>query len=303
LAVKIRHPWWATAKFEIRVNGRLQEALSTPGSYATIARTWSGGDRVEVAMPFALRTEGFRDNPQRFAFLNGPVVLAAQVQPGKPFPVIVCEAKDVASRLQPVEGKPSTFTGPASVFRVASEPKDVTLEPLYKIHGERHYAVYFDAFTPVQWQAREAEYHAQAEREKALAARTVDLVNPGEEQNERDHQLKSQRSNHGIHAGRKWRDARDGWFSWQMKCLPNVPQELRTTYWGSDAGRSFEILVDGKKIAAESLNNKHPNEFFDVTYRIPAELTKDKSAVTVRFEAQPGSTAGGVFECRVLQAE
>ena len=40
-------------------------------------------------MPFSLRTEGFVDNPNRFAFLNGPVVLAAQVEPGKPFPAAV----------------------------------------------------------------------------------------------------------------------------------------------------------------------------------------------------------------------
>jgi hypothetical protein len=28
-------------------------------------------------MPFSLRTEGFRDNPRRFAFLHGPLVLCA----------------------------------------------------------------------------------------------------------------------------------------------------------------------------------------------------------------------------------
>ena len=42
-------------------------------------------------MPFTLRTEGFRDNPRRFAFMNGPLVLAAKVAPGKPFPAIVAE--------------------------------------------------------------------------------------------------------------------------------------------------------------------------------------------------------------------
>ena len=70
----------------------------------------------------------------------------------------------------------------------------MTLEPLYKIHGDRHYVVYFDCFTPAQWQEKEAEYRAEMERQRALAARTVDFVNPGEEQNERDHHLQSSRA-------------------------------------------------------------------------------------------------------------
>ena len=46
-----------------------------------------------------------------------------------------------------MDGKPSTFTGPANIFRVPGEKKGVTLEPLYKIHGDRHYVVYFDSLT------------------------------------------------------------------------------------------------------------------------------------------------------------
>ena len=99
-------------------------------------------------MPFTLRTEGFRDNPRRFAFMHGPLVLAAQVAPGKPFPVIVADESQLLASLRPVDGKPSTFTGPANIFRVPGENKGVTLEPLYKIHGDRHYVVYFDSFTP-----------------------------------------------------------------------------------------------------------------------------------------------------------
>ena len=42
--------------------------------------------------------------------MNGPLVLAAQVPPGKPFPVIVAE-EGLLSSLQPVDGKPSTSRG------------------------------------------------------------------------------------------------------------------------------------------------------------------------------------------------
>ena len=76
-------------------------------------RTWKSGDTVEIAMPFSLRTEGFRDNPHRFAFLNGPLVLCAEVDPRKPFPAIVADEAKRCRSLKPVAGKPSTFTGSA----------------------------------------------------------------------------------------------------------------------------------------------------------------------------------------------
>ena len=71
--------------------------------------------------------------------------------------MIVAEENQILSSLQAVEGKPSTFTGPASVFRSPGDNQGVTLEPLYKIHGDRHYVVYFDCFTPAQWQAKKAK--------------------------------------------------------------------------------------------------------------------------------------------------
>ena len=299
----IRHPWWATENFEIRVNGEKQTIKSKPGSYAILGREWKDGDTVDVSMPFTLHTEAFHDNPRRFAFMYGPLVLAAQVPPGKPFPAVVAEHKQLLASLQPVAGKPATFTGPADVFRVPGENRGVTLEPLYKIHGNRHYVVYFDSFDVAEWQGKEREYQAAMERQRALAARTIDLVNPGEEQNERDHDLKSERSGQGSFEGRQWRDAADGWFSWTLKAPGDKPLTLRVTYWGSDVGRVFDILVDGRKLATQELKSNRPGQFFDETYRIPAELSQGKGRITVRFQAQRGSRAGGVFECRLMKGE
>ena len=74
-----------------------------------------------------------------------------------------------------------------------------------------------------------------------------------------------------------------------MKVLPDAPQELCVTYWGSDGGtRAFDILVDGAKIATERLNARQPEKFYDEVYAIPRDLTKGKSKVTVRFQAAAG---------------
>jgi DUF1680 family protein len=78
-ALKIRHPAWAVSGVTVTVNGVPQDIASQPGSYITLRRQWNSGDRVEVKLPFNIHTEGFRDNPDRFAFLSGPLVLCGEV--------------------------------------------------------------------------------------------------------------------------------------------------------------------------------------------------------------------------------
>ena len=64
-------------------------------------------------MPFHLRTEGFRDNPRRFAFLNGPLVLSAEVDPARPLPAVVTERGPGARQPQAGRGPTLHVHGPA----------------------------------------------------------------------------------------------------------------------------------------------------------------------------------------------
>ena len=155
LNLRIRRPGWATEGFEVRLNGQAQSLTSVPGSYVSLDRVWASGDTVEVAMPFVLCTEGFRDNPRRLAFLDGPLVLAAEVDAKGPFPVVVAEEGKAAASLKPVPGRPATFSGPPEVFRIPGDKsgRGVTLEPFYKVH-DRPYTVYFDTVTPAEWQKK-----------------------------------------------------------------------------------------------------------------------------------------------------
>lgn len=304
LTLHLRRPYWAEKSFGVKVNGERQQADGHPGSYAVIRRTWKSGDTLEVAMPFTLRTEGFRDNPRRFAFLHGPIVLAAQVDTRKPYPVIVTEKAAATAGLEAVAGKPNTFSGSPEVFRIPGEAgAQVVLEPFYKVHGGRPYMVYFDAYTPEQWKAAEDARKADLARQKELETRTVDAVNPGFEQNERDHQLKGENTSAGDFSDRKWRHATDGgWFSWELKVLRDQPQELWVTYWGSDGGnREFDILIDGEKLATQKLQSNKPDKFYDEVYALPAGMLQGKDKVTVRFQAKPESWAGGVFGVRVMK--
>ena len=101
---------------------------------------------------------------------------------------------------------------------------------------------------------------AAGARRNAIAARTEDVVRPGEQQSEVDHKVQGERSDPVQALGRKLRHAYDGgWFSYEMKVDPAATNELVCTWWGDEAGeRNFDILVNGAKIASQKLLHNRP---------------------------------------------
>ncbi|MDQ2799969.1 MAG: glycoside hydrolase family 127 protein, partial [Armatimonadota bacterium] len=309
-ALRVRYPSWAHG-MTVAVNGHPQAVANKPGSYVSLARTWKTGDRIDIKLPMNLHTEPMPDDPTKVAVLFGPLVLAGQLGsdglappipyttgdqgayfrvPDPPVPVLVTSAdKPLTAAIHPVAGQTLTF-------RTAGlgKPNDVTLKPFYSTYFGR-YTVYWDTFTPDAWHAREAAYKAEQERLRELSARTVDEIKMGEQQPEHDHNLQSLNSNTGPYMGpfgeTHWRDAgAGGWFSFDLKTLPDAPQDLVCTYWGGETGnRSFDILIDGTKIAAQILHEDKPGQFFDRSYPIPQELLAGKEKVTVRFQPKPGA--------------
>ena len=322
LTLNLRVPAWVAGPPIVKVNGRPVDAKPADG-YLSVARQWSTGDTVEYTTPMAVHTESLPGAPDEVAFLYGPVVLAADLgasglepvhfyavdhdenfyanYPTVPVPALVGSPADLAAAVKPVAGEPLTFrtTGIA-------QPGDVTLRPYSRTHYVR-YSVYFkDYATTADYDRRQAEVAAAAEARHKLDARTVDDVQVGDEQSERDHGYAGRQSRTGPHLARRWRDAvGDGYFEYAVKVPADGPAELMATYWGGDdGGRRFTITVDGKPLATDELTGKHPGEFYDATYPLPADLTRGKSTVTVRFTpATPGQIAGGVFGLRVLKGE
>jgi DUF1680 family protein len=284
LEIKVRHPGWARRGFAITVNGKKQK-VGEAGTYVAIKRKWKDGDQIEIKMPFALREEGFADNPQREAVMDGPLVLAAEIDVKKPVPGIVSAPGKWLGELRPVANATATFNAPVFLAPGENKPESLTLLPFYKIYKTK-YEVYWDRYTPEQWQSREKEQAAELEKRRQLEARTIDSVRPGEEQNERDHNEQGEKSNSGDFGDHFYRDAADGgWFSWDLKTLPNEPQELVLTYWGEDRGRTFDVLVDGRKLATERLTATHPGVYFDQAYALAADLTNGKEKITVKVSS------------------
>ena len=314
-ALKIRHPKWAASGVFVSVNGRDQAVRSAPESYFTLSREWHDGDTVEIHLPMILHTEPLPGASNTVAVLYGPIVLAGEMGtnampnpitrhqtdfshlPTPEAPVFVTTADKLTGQIKPVAEKKLTFR-----THDIGQPNDVTLIPFYQMHRER-YSVYWKLLSADEWSAHAAELQAAAARRIADEARVVDVVRIGESQSETDHKFQAGDSQSGEFNGHKWRHAAD-WFGYEVKVLPDQPVLLSCTYWGSDVGaRQFDVMVDGKIIATESLNNNRPEEFYDATYVLPAELTAGKHSVMVKFAAHPGNLAGGVFGVRVLRAQ
>ncbi|MDF2192792.1 glycoside hydrolase family 127 protein [Paraflavitalea sp. CAU 1676] len=300
-AFRIRKPWWAKDDVSILVNNKPFTAKLTADHYLVVDNAWKAGDVIELSMPMGLYTESMPDNKSMKAFLYGPLVLAGRLgtDPVRKtdLPVFVAASDDLNTWVKPAPSKVNNFA-------VQTSNRSITLSPLYNIYDER-YAVYWNFFSKEAWKEQEVAFEQERRAAEALDKRTLDNMRIGEMQPERDHDFAGERTNTGEVDGIRWRDAvNGGWFSFALETKGATAAVLQTAYWkGDGGGRDFDILVDGVKIATEQLKVRGQSGTYSIEYPIPATLLKDKSKVTVKFQALPGKTAGGLFGCRLLKAE
>ena len=319
IALMLRSPWWAAAPLEIQLNGKPLDVKSKPGQFEEVSRVWKKDDRLSVKIPMGLHIEELEGNPNKVAFLYGPLVLAGDLGPvpeSKTFPY-AGDSQTINFRA-PVADVPilvrngmadlttslKRLPGESLAFRTEGlgHPQEVTLRPFNAL-PYAYSNTYWDVLSAQDWKARETAIEAEAAGRQREEARVIDELSPGEQQSEIDHGVVSERSQIGDFRDRKWRDARDGgWFEFRMKVLRDTPQILRCTYWGDDTGgREFDILVDGKLLATQKLDRNQPGKFFDVEYPLPAALLAGKDTITIRIQPRPGHIAGGLFHCAILK--
>jgi DUF1680 family protein len=76
--IALRVPAWAGSKSKVTVNGSAVNTTLTPGTWASIDRTWKDGDRVELSLDMPLRLAPIDPgHPNLVALLYGPVALFA----------------------------------------------------------------------------------------------------------------------------------------------------------------------------------------------------------------------------------
>ena len=144
------------------------------------------------------------------------------------------------------------------------------LIPFYRLHDSR-YTVYWQVATAEEYEETQAALKRSEEELLALEALTIDQVETGQQQPESDHNFKASNSETGVHQNRHWRHAR-GWFSYELNDSAKEAAVLRVTYYGGDAGRNFDILLNGQVLATVNLDGSKADVFFDVDYPIPSDL-------------------------------
>jgi DUF1680 family protein len=318
----LRRPSWAGDGFSVKVNGQPVKLPSAPGSYVEIKRKWKTGDAIALTLPKRLWLEPLPDNKRVAAIMWGPLALAADLGPERArgrgaqgsgqasrqvraqpihIPSFVAAERPLSEWIKAVTEKPGNFRTDG-----VGREKDVELAPFYRLH-RRSYSVYFDLFTPAEWEKKAAELLAAQERQRKLEAATIAYVEPGETYFERDFNQQGEETNPVRIGGRPGRNARK-WFSYDLPVDTAHPMKLIVTYHGEErATRTLEILVDGARIGEQRIERHRPGSptksFFDVEYAIPADLVKDKQKVTVRFQATSGNETPGVFGVRSVRAD
>jgi hypothetical protein len=175
--------------------------------------------------------------------------------------------------------------------------KNIELVPFYKVHGAR-YMIYWPVMDRESLDRTLEDIRKKEKALRELKARTIDQVATGEQQPEAEHNFQGSASRSGNNGGKFWRDALD-WFSYDLKQGPVEEKVLRIQYFSGDAGRKFNIMVNGHLLETVELKpGKTP--FYTVDYRIPASLLNGSGVLKLRFEADKGSVAGGIYHIRLM---
>jgi len=92
------------------------------------------------------------------------------------------------------------------------------------------------------------------------------------------------------------------WFSYDLP-VEAGPQALVVTYHSDQRrARTFEILVEGRQVGKQTLEQSSIARFFDVEYPLSDDILGGKKKVTVRFQAAEGNEIGPVFGVRIIRA-
>lgn len=321
----VRYPGWVKpGELKVTVNGKAVDLISGPASYVTIDRSWKKGDVVEVRFPMHNSVKYLPNLPQYIALMHGPIMLAmktgtedlahliaddsrfGQLAVGKKLPVneapilINNHVEEIANQLQPIAGKPLHFT----LSTRMENPIRNELQPFFEIHDSR-YMMYWLALSEQNYKGYLEQMAKEEQAQQALEARTIDKVQPGEQQPESDHFMETDESQKGNTNDVFWRDASNGhYFSYLMQTAGRTDLSLRLKYWGVGEWKSheFDIFVDD--VLVKSVNNTGKyriSEFKYEVYELPVKVLQGKKQVRVKFVAKPGKQIGEIYGVRLIK--
>lgn len=320
--LKVRKPSWCE-NFKVKGVGFDADSYEENG-FVCMKRKWKKGDQVKISMPMHAYIKPMINVPQYVAIMYGPILLGmktgtedmrgliadgsrfGQYAGGKKLaldeaPILLPKhLDDIAKNLKPVPAKPLHF----KLATHMENTIDGELQPFFEIHDSR-YMMYWLALGENDYKAYMQKLADEEKARQALEARTVDKVNPGEQQPETDHRMETDDSNKGNTEGIFFRDAKDGhYFSYLMQTKGETNLSLQLKFWGQDEWRTseFDIYVNDKLLC--SVNNSHrwrTTQFKTVDYAIPSEFVKGKKEIRVKFVAHKGKQVGQIYGVRLVK--
>ena len=322
--VLVRYPGWVKpGEFSVKVNGKPVEIITGPGSYVSIDRKWKKGDVIDINFPMHSSVKYLPNVPKYVALMHGPILLGMKTGtedlahliaddsrfgqyasgaklPLDGAPILIDDHIDrIADHLKPVAGKPLHYTLDIKM----ENPIRNEIQPFFEIHDAR-YMMYWLTLSE-QGYKDYLEGLARAEKERQeLEARTVDKVQPGEQQPETDHKMETNGSSTGNNNDVFFRDARNGrFFSYLMKTDGRTDLSLRLQFWGVGEWKTheFDIFVDDELLTSVNNTGKYRiSEFKYETFPIPASMLEGKDQVRVKFVAKPGKQVGEIYGVRLV---
>lgn len=234
-------------------------------------------------------------------------------------PMLICKTDTILRLIKPKDISKLQFTisAPDGIANIApsslwNKVKELTLEPFNGIHHAR-YNCYWYA------QSKEAFLNSDLGQSEAMSAalndRTLDYVGTGEQQSEAGHLASySNGSGTGNYQGEFYRDAQaNGYIQYVLVNTQKVRKNLSIMcrFTVADKGRKGTITIDGTKIAdvtvPEVAGTQESAGFYNVEYRIPAELLKKadgtlKDSLTFRITASSSTLCPGLYYVRLIRS-
>ena len=320
----VRYPNWVKpGEFAVTVNGKPVSIISGPSSYVTIDRKWKKGDVVNITFPMHNSIKYLPNVPQYIALMHGPILLGmktgtedlahlvaddsrfGQYAGGKKLPVnkapilINDHIDEIADQLSPIAGKPLHFTLNTKMENATSNE----LQPFFEIHDSR-YMIYWLALSESSYKSYLQQLEKEEQERQALEARTIDKVQPGEQQPETDHRMETDQSQTGNTNDVFWRDASNGhYFSYLMQTAGRTDLSLRLKFWGVGEWKSheFDVFIDDQLLTSINNTGKYRiSEFKYETFSIPASMLKGKQQIRVKFVAKPHKQIGEIYGVRLV---
>lgn len=318
--LKIRHPKWAehSKEYNVKINGKSETSIiGENNNYLTLHRKWKKGDVITFNLPMKVNLEQIPDKKDYYAFLYGPIVLAASTGtehldglyaddsrgghiahgkqiPLQEVPMLIGNPEAIRNSLHKKDGNQLTFTFDGNVYPV--QDKALELVPFFRLHNAR-YAIYFRQANEEQFKAIQKEIATAERKATELANQTVDLIFPGEQQPESDHGIQYEQAETGTNKDRHFRRAK-GWFSYNLK-VKEEASRITITIQKNDRNK-VTILLNNEKLAVNpTISETDKDGFITLSWLLPQKL--EAGSCPIRFTPDGTEWTPAIYEVRLLK--